>query len=121
MGLREILKDRLEDRRERFKEELEKEYQFKKDKLEARKEVVNKIVHKPSTMSFEGISNDTEPFSWPRGTVRGIITIWVVLSFCIIVMYSFMTRQNMIPVEWYLGIVAMIISSYFYTRMKMNI
>jgi len=70
---------------------------------------------------FFGISKDDEPFGWSRGTVRGIITIWIVLMFCIISMWSFISGAMFIPIEWFLGIVAMVIGSYFYSRFRVNV
>jgi hypothetical protein len=121
------VQDRRRERRERILDALEKRQDMNhEERLEAIRLVktlsreLNK--NKTTPLEMEGYGSlDSEPFGWACGTVRGMITIWVVLSFCILSMYNFMLGMGLIPINWYLGIVALIIGSYFYSRFKMGI
>jgi len=55
-----------------------------------------------------------EPFGWKRGTVRGIITLWVTLTTCVLAVFK------LIPLDWWLWIAGIVISSYFVSRINMN-
>ena len=117
----EFVRERRRERRDYLKNALEAEQRIAEKRIEAKKELIEKfplIASYPRI--FSGTSKDDEPFGWAPGTVRGIITIWVVMTFCIITMWCFMTGAEFIPKEWYLGIVGAIIMSYFYTRYKMT-
>jgi len=122
MRLIDFLEKRRKDKQKRYEQLLEKEYEFRKEKLEARQEQVSKLepCKTINPISFEGISSDTEPFGWPPGTVRGIITFWVVMTFCLVCLWNFMMNLDLIPMEWFLSIVAIVIGSYFYSRFKMG-
>jgi hypothetical protein len=69
-------------------------------------------------------SND-EPFGWPKGTVRGILAIWVTLGFLILTMLIFFLLPisvAMIFEMWKVlsGVFVLIVASYFWTRIKMS-
>jgi len=120
MGLFDFLEKARERREKRFKQILDKEYELRKHKIAVKKELIDKIpCSQRSPNFFEGISNDQEPFGWPPGTVRGMITVFVCITFCIVMMWSFITGVHLIPIEWFLGIVTLVIGSYFYTRIRM--
>ena len=81
------------------------------------KEVINKS---PDRLGITLEGENTEPLGMARGSIRAIITIWIVLMFCIICMWDFMAGLRLIPIEWFLGIVSLVIGSYFYTRFKVG-
>ncbi len=124
MNIWEYLYKRKRDRLETARELLLANQSLNQKRIDLVREMskdVCSFTHKFNLpYEFIGISADNEPFGWPRGTVRGIITIWTVLTLCIITMWSIMTGANIIPIEWFLGIMGMIIMSYFYTRFKMS-
>ena len=119
MRLFEYLREKRQLRREYLKDALDTQQAIAEKKIEAIHDVVRRepLLAQRYSM-FYGVSKDDEPFGWPRGTVRGIITIWIVLAFCIYMIFDVGLGLNNIPVEWLLGIVGAVIMSYFYTRYK---
>jgi len=64
-----------------------------------------------------------EPMGWKKGTVRAIITMWVIFTTCLIAVC--MMLLPWIPIslkaqffQWWLVIAGIVISSYFVTRLK---
>jgi len=121
--------DLIEERKKRIKENKKYLYELLRDKQMYNKKnqreaikVVNEIVKNKNQLEFEVEgAYQNEPFGWPPGTVRGIITICVTLTFLILVMHDFLGGVNIIPMDWFLGIVGAVILSYFYTRYRTKI
>ena len=66
-----------------------------------------------------------EPFGWKRGTIRGMLTIWVTIGFLLITMMMiFLLPLTLLMIMDMWKILAfvftMIVGSYFYTRIKMS-
>jgi len=66
-----------------------------------------------------------EPFGWPKGTVRGILTLLVVEGFFImtfLLFYKFDLPINIIFQMWQIlaGVFSIVVASYFWTRIKMG-
>ena len=53
-----------------------------------------------------------EPVGWHRGTIRGMVMLWVSFTFCLL------TIIGRIPVELAIPIFTMIIGSYFGYRKR---
>ena len=125
MRLLEYLDRKKERRKQILQEERDRQLEIRKEKIESRKEVMKEAA-KVAPMailarkSFDVVSKEDEPFGWPKGTVRGVITIWIVLTFCIIMMWDIFTGAGKIPTQWYLAIIGAVIMSYFYSRYKMG-
>ena len=116
----------LEARRKRLEQDRKYLYNLIKNKQILRQDrkkealhIINEIVDDNYDMQLElEGANTNEPFGWPPGTVRGIITICITLVFLIILMYDFIKGVHWIPIDWFLGIVGAVILSYFYSRYK---
>jgi len=127
------------DKRRQAKEKLmrdifDKEHQLQERRVKANENVVDKIVNPRGANPclplvgrdllkgnwFVGTFNNNEPFGWKPGTVRGMITIFMVLTFNILVMWSIMTGANFIPIDWYMYIMGIVILSYFVSRAAMK-
>ena len=66
-----------------------------------------------------------EPFGWPKGTVRGILTLWVSASFMLVTMLMIFLLDLPISIifeMWkiFAGVFGVIVASYFWTRIKMG-
>jgi len=77
----------------------------------------------PMNLDVEFSDDPNEPFGWHKGTVRAMITIWVILTTCILAMGIMFLPS--IPIilktqfySWWLIIAGIVISSYFVTRMS---
>jgi len=77
----------------------------------------------PANLDIEFSDEPNEPFGWKKGTVRAMITIWVILTTCILAMGIMFLPS--IPVllksqfySWWLIIAGIVISSYFISRMS---
>jgi len=77
----------------------------------------------PMNVDIEFTDEPNEPFGWKKGTVRAMITIWVILTTCILAMGIMFLPS--IPVlfksqfySWWLIIAGIVISSYFVSRMS---
>lgn len=93
------------------------EYKLRQEKIQNRKELAesatdNILPYMMPSMYME-TDNENEPFGWAKGTVRGIITLWVSMTVCILAVF------RLIPTEYFLTIAAAIIMSYFFSRMAM--
>jgi hypothetical protein len=123
MNLRER-RERRQKRIDNILRIIENKQELSRDTREKVKSISNDIRKQNEDYELQLEFSDPlnqEAFSWPPGTVRGIITLWIVLMFCIICIWNFMTGLNVIPIEWFMGIVGLVIGSYFYSKYKMKV
>ncbi len=124
--MRRPILNAIEERRKRIRKKKKYLYNLMKDrqmnKYQNRNEalkIIKEIAYDENKLEIEvSGANQNEPFGWPPGTVRGIITICVTLTFLIILMWDFIRGVGLIPINWFLGIVGAVILSYFYSRYK---
>lgn len=82
---------------------------LQKQKLDVVKEI-NKRNPNISASNILYKDHSNEPFGWAKGTVRGILTLWFALVFCLKVLL------NQVPDHIFFAISTAIIMSYFVTR-----
>jgi len=100
---------RLQDRRERIITKTLDAIQDASDDIACPINKNSGLTFNPSlSLDFKTFNN--EPFGWPKGTVRGILTLWICLSTCL----GFLLDR--IPVEFFLMISSAVILSYFVNR-----
>lgn len=121
----EYLRKKRQKRIEKIQSAIDSHKELKKERLSILKEIIKNRGKKVDDDIVYELSQDPdmpkpEPFNWPKGTVRGILTLWIVLIFCIIALWNFISGAGMIPIRWFLGLVGAVIMSYFYSRYKMK-
>ena len=69
--------------------------------------------------------DDDKPLGMSKGSIRGILTLIILITACIISMY--LLFSSLIPVDvkffvmsWFFGIASMVIGYYFISRISMN-
>lgn len=110
----------LKHRRKRLLREIQRLQGEREKLLSERRRVVREIKKlvnnerpcNPVVVDFK--DEPDEPFGWKRGTVRGIITLWVTLTTCLLALF------RLIPLDWWLWIAGIVITSYFVSRISMN-
>ncbi len=83
------------------------------------------IFQKSIELETKETGPEYEPFGWPKGTVRGILTFWVVIGFflltAVILIKIPLTPIQVLRMWEVLAIVfGLVVGSYFYSRMKMG-
>ena len=145
MGLLKRWKENRLQRESYIRKQLNKRItesvEIQKKRMDNRKDIINTVMENrrgiglcplyaqsdQSILELERDPNDipNEPFNWPRGTVRGMLAIFVTLGFLLITMIIMFTLN--IPLEmifemWKIlaGVFGLVVASYFWTRMKMG-
>jgi len=138
-----IRKNRIK-RRELIEKTIEDENEIRKQKIKSRENITKTAIEKMGDRdinigcpllgnskngSLLELSKDPdnlqEPFGWPRGTVRGILTLWIVVGFFLITMlmlYIFDLPLEMVFDMWKIlaGVFSVVVASYFWSRIKMG-
>ena len=106
-----------ENKKEIIKERTKLAKELKKDKQ--KQITINPSIHfcpyiqQALQMEME-FQQPNEPFGWNKGTVRGIITLWVSITACIGFIFG------KIPEILFGSIIMMVVSSYFVSRVAFN-
>lgn len=133
------LKQRIEQRRNRFQNNLERLQQNRNKNLEKQRQIAGSLpdidlevnrslnfnmcpVHQ-RLIEMEFKENEDKPFGLPAGTIRACLTIWITLTTCIIMMGILLNPRMPVVVhlellKWWLFISGIVIGSYFLTRYK---
>jgi len=138
-----IRKNRIK-RRELLEKTIEEENEIRKQKIKSRENITKTAIEKVGNRDinigcpFLGINSDgpvmelaqdpenrEEPFGWPRGTVRGILTLIVVEGFFLMTMlmlYMFDMPLTIVFDMWKIlaGVFGLVVASYFWSRVKMG-
>jgi len=113
----------------------------KKQRIQSSENIAKEILEKRQTLTCplmgQQPNNDiielvrdpnepvNEPFGWKKGTVRGMLAIWTTIGFLLItalIMFQLPLTPVMVLDMWKIlaFVYAMVVGSYFYTRLKLN-
>ena len=108
-----MLGDRIRKRRKELAKDINQLQDSRKDIIDKRNKVVKSLGNATPNITAsasEYKSYDNEPFGWRKGTIRGMLTLWITLVFCIRVI------QDRVPDNIFYAIATAIIMSYFVSR-----
>jgi len=142
MGILERVRENRLKRKELLEKTLDDAKEIQKQKIKTRESIAKEIINRekrdidinvcPFLGGNKGMieltkdpDNVEEPFGWPKGTVRGILTLWISTGFILITMLMIFLLNlplSMIFDMWkiFAGVFGLIVASYFYSRIKMG-